>query len=327
MLLYPLVLAAAGSYVPEGLMTSCTWDYVSPSVGNRSYTLALCCCVFLIPLGIIIHCYIHMFLSVRRASRDVSRLGSQVRKQSASRPQYNVRSEWKLAKIAAVVIAVFVLSWAPYACVTLIAWAGYAHLLNPYSKTLPAVIAKASAVYNPFIYAIVHAKYRATLAEKVPGLSCLSRVRGKGRLSSSNSESSLSRQSSMSKNRVHTTSITSRKVMGHMELDLIENRLASFRCSYRQQCITKSSSLTHTRPSVSVRESLSLCEQDLTSGSLAMAAAPTRSKEEDPASEHGETQSAPGTPRIPCSTSPTSESSFSTGERSALLGQSDPAQA
>ena len=36
----------------------------------------------------------------------------------------------------------------------------YAHLLNPYSKTLPAVIAKASAVYNPFIYAIVHAKYR-----------------------------------------------------------------------------------------------------------------------------------------------------------------------
>ncbi|KAL6466303.1 hypothetical protein MHYP_G00264360 [Metynnis hypsauchen] len=316
------------SYVPEGLMTSCTWDYVSPSAGSRSYTLALCCCVFFVPLGIIIYCYICMFLSVRRASRDVSRLGSQMRKQDGSRPQLSVRSEWRLAKIAAVVIAVYVLSWAPYACVTLIAWAGYAHLLNPYSKTVPAVIAKASAVYNPFIYAIIHAKYRATLAEKVPGLSCLSRVSGKSRLSSSNSESSLSRQSSLSRNKVHTTSLTSRKVTGQMELDLIESRLASFRRSCRQQCITKSSSLTHTKPSVCMRESLSLCELELVSGSLAMATVPTKNLDVtfDPASDHRETQSPPETPRNPCSVSLTSESSFNMGERSALLSQSDSAQ-
>lgn len=36
----------------------------------------------------------------------------------------------------------------------------YGSLLNPYSKTVPAVIAKASAIYNPFIYAIIHSKYR-----------------------------------------------------------------------------------------------------------------------------------------------------------------------
>ncbi|XP_072528031.1 opsin 4xb [Salminus brasiliensis] len=306
------------SYVPEGLMTSCTWDYVSPSPGSRSYTLALCCCVFFIPLGIVLYCYICMFLSVRRASRDVSRLGSQVRTQNMSRPQHSVRTEWKLAKIAAVVIAVYVLSWAPYACVTLIAWAGYAHLLNPYSKTVPAVIAKASAIYNPFIYAIIHSKYRATLAAKVPGLSCLSSGQDKGRLSSSNSESSLSRQSSMSKNRVHSTSSMSRKVMGHMELDLIESRLASFRRSYRQQSITKSSSLTHTRPPVCVRESLSLCEQDLVFGSLAMATAPSKRESVDvacgmtlnPGSDLRESQSPTDTPSIPCSTSPTSESSL-----------------
>ncbi|KAL7836082.1 hypothetical protein AOLI_G00273660 [Acnodon oligacanthus] len=316
------------SYVPEGLMTSCTWDYVSPSAGSRSYTLALCCCVFFVPLGIITYCYICMFLSVRRASRDVSRLGSQMRKQDVSRSQHSVRSEWKLAKIAAVVIAVYVLSWAPYACVTLVAWAGYAHLLNPYSKTVPAVIAKASAVYNPFIYAIIHAKYRATLAERVPGLSCLSRVSGKGRLSSSISESSLGRQSSLSRNKVHATSLTSRKVTGQMELDLIESRLASFRRSCRQQCITKSSSLTHTKPSVCVRESLSLCEQDLVSGSLAMAAVPTKSLDVtfDRESDHRETQSPPETPGNPCSVSLTSESSFNMGERSALLSQSGSAQ-
>lgn len=36
----------------------------------------------------------------------------------------------------------------------------YASILSPYSKAVPAVIAKASAIYNPFIYAIIHSKYR-----------------------------------------------------------------------------------------------------------------------------------------------------------------------
>lgn len=36
----------------------------------------------------------------------------------------------------------------------------YASVLNPYSKAVPAVIAKASAIYNPFIYAMIHSKYR-----------------------------------------------------------------------------------------------------------------------------------------------------------------------
>ncbi|KAL0194129.1 hypothetical protein M9458_012425, partial [Cirrhinus mrigala] len=52
---------------------------------------------------------------------DLERLNSQ---KSSFLKQQSMRSEWKLAKIAAVVIVVYVLSWAPYACVTLIAWAG-----------------------------------------------------------------------------------------------------------------------------------------------------------------------------------------------------------
>uniref|UniRef100_A0A3Q2R155 Opsin 4xa n=1 Tax=Fundulus heteroclitus TaxID=8078 RepID=A0A3Q2R155_FUNHE len=147
------------SYIPEGLMTSCTWDYVTSTPANKSYTLMLCCFVFFIPLGIISYCYLCMFLAIRHASRDVEQLGSQVRKSTLVQQQ-SIRTEWKLAKIAFVVIIVFVLSWSPYACVTLIAWAGYANILNPYSKAVPAVIAKASAIYNPFIYAITHSKYR-----------------------------------------------------------------------------------------------------------------------------------------------------------------------
>lgn len=53
--------------------------------------------------------------------RDVQNLGSCSRKSYLSQ---SIKNEWKLAKIAFVVIIVFVLSWSPYACVTLIAWAG-----------------------------------------------------------------------------------------------------------------------------------------------------------------------------------------------------------
>lgn len=50
-------------------MTSCTWDYVTYTLANRSYTMMLCCFVFFIPLGIIFYCYLFMFLAIRKTSR------------------------------------------------------------------------------------------------------------------------------------------------------------------------------------------------------------------------------------------------------------------
>lgn len=57
------------------------------------------------------------------AFRDVESLGTQMRSTTLVQQQ-SIKREWKLAKVAFVVIVVFVLSWSPYAFVTLIAWAG-----------------------------------------------------------------------------------------------------------------------------------------------------------------------------------------------------------
>ncbi|XP_036070384.1 opsin 4xa [Oryzias melastigma] len=233
------------SYIPEGLMTSCTWDYVTATPSNKSYTLMLCCFVFFIPLGIISYCYLCMFLAIRHTSRDVTQLGSQVRKSTLIQQQ-SIRTEWKLAKIAFVVIIVFVLSWSPYACVTLIAWAGYASILNPYSKAVPAVIAKASAIYNPFIYAITHSKYRETLAEKVPCLHFLAPPPKRNCISMSHSKSSvrdsmLSRQSSVSTKkfqRVSSLSTTETQVWSDVELDPIE-QMDSLKSSYSLEALSE----------------------------------------------------------------------------------------
>ncbi|KAK5909856.1 hypothetical protein CesoFtcFv8_003748 [Champsocephalus esox] len=232
-------LVGWSSYIPEGLMTSCTWDYVTYTMANRSYTMMLCCFVFFIPLGIILYCYIFMFLAVRQTGRDVERLGTQVRKSTLIK-QRSIRSEWKLAKIAFVVIVVYVLSWSPYACVTMISWAGHSKILSPYSKAVPAIIAKASTIYNPFIYAIIHNKYRMTLAEKIPCLRFLSPTRRKECMSSSISESSLrdsiiSRQSTAS--RTHFFTASHDMVLRDVEMEPLGRKSgASLRSmpSYRQ---------------------------------------------------------------------------------------------
>lgn len=76
--------------------------------------------------------------------------------------------------------------------VALVATAGYAHLLTPYMNSVPTVIAKASAIHNPIIYAITHPKYRIAIASYVPMLRLLLRVGDKDLLSSFSSNSGAS---------------------------------------------------------------------------------------------------------------------------------------
>ncbi|XP_041032039.1 melanopsin-A [Carcharodon carcharias] len=163
------------AYVPEGLMTSCTWDYTTFTSSVRAYTMLLFCFVFFIPLGIIIYCYVFIFRAILSTNRDVQKIGGNTNKESRRRFQ-RISNEWKMAKIALIVILLYIISWSPYSTVALTAFAGYANILTPYMNSVPAVIAKASAIYNPIVYAITHPKYRAAIGKYIPFLRCLLRL-------------------------------------------------------------------------------------------------------------------------------------------------------
>ncbi|KAH0623474.1 hypothetical protein JD844_006238 [Phrynosoma platyrhinos] len=147
------------AYVPEGLLTSCSWDYITFTPSVRAYTMLLFCFVFFIPLIAIIYSYVFIFRAIKNANRAVQRINSDSSKESQKLYQ-RMKNEWKMAKVALIVILLFVISWSPYSVVALVAFAGYSHLLTPYMNSVPAVIAKASAIHNPIIYAIAHPKYR-----------------------------------------------------------------------------------------------------------------------------------------------------------------------
>ncbi|XP_054881559.1 melanopsin-A-like, partial [Poeciliopsis prolifica] len=158
------------AYVPEGLLTSCTWDYMTFTPSVRAYTMLLFIFIFFLPLFIIIYCYVFIFRAIRSTNRAVGKLSSS---RDAVKSFHRLQNEWKMAKIALIVILLYVVSWSPYSAVALTAFAGYADMLTPYMNSVPAVIAKASAIHNPIIYAITHPKYRLALAKYVPCLGAL----------------------------------------------------------------------------------------------------------------------------------------------------------
>ncbi|XP_032408402.1 melanopsin-A-like [Xiphophorus hellerii] len=172
------------AYVPEGLLTSCTWDYMTFTPSVRAYTMLLFIFVFFLPLFIIIYCYVFIFRAIRSTNRAVGKLSSS---RDAVKSFHRLQNEWKMAKIALIVILLYVVSWSPYSAVALTAFAGYADMLTPYMNSVPAVIAKASAIHNPIIYAITHPKYRLALAKYVPCLGALLCVRQRDLRSSSSS--------------------------------------------------------------------------------------------------------------------------------------------
>ncbi|XP_028286887.1 melanopsin-A-like [Parambassis ranga] len=176
------------AYVPEGLMTSCSWDYMTFTPSVRSYTMLLFTFVFFIPLSVIIFCYCCIFRAIRHTTRAITKINCEGTRDSAKR-FHKMKSEWKMAKIALIVILLFVISWAPYSCAALTAFAGYADMLTPYMNSVPAVIAKASAIHNPIIYAITHPKYRSAISKYIPYLGVLLCVTGRDRFSSSSFQS------------------------------------------------------------------------------------------------------------------------------------------
>uniref|UniRef100_A0A3Q4I0H1 Opsin 4 n=1 Tax=Neolamprologus brichardi TaxID=32507 RepID=A0A3Q4I0H1_NEOBR len=114
------------AYVPEGLMTSCTWDYMTFTPSVRAYTMLLFIFVFFLPLFIIIYCYIFIFRAIRTTNQAVGKINGSVHSHGSTRDSMKsfqrLQNEWKMAKIALIVILLYVISWSPYSTVALTAF-------------------------------------------------------------------------------------------------------------------------------------------------------------------------------------------------------------
>ena len=69
----------------------------------------------------------------------------------------------KTILMTAVTIGAFLLSWSPYAVVSLLASIKGHHVLSSGEAEIPELLAKASVIYNPIIYTFMNDKFRHTL--------------------------------------------------------------------------------------------------------------------------------------------------------------------
>ncbi|XP_063828202.1 opsin-2 [Ostrinia nubilalis] len=161
-----------GRYVPEGYLTSCTFDYLTNTFDTKLFVACIFACSYVLPMSLIIYFYSGI---VKQVFAHEAALREQAKKMNVeslrSNQNANAQSaEIRIAKAALTVCFLFVASWTPYGVMALIGAFGNQQLLTPGVTMIPAVACKAVACIDPWVYAISHPKYRQELQRRMPWL-------------------------------------------------------------------------------------------------------------------------------------------------------------
>lgn len=166
------------SYTPAGFLTTCCFDYITTSFEVRMFIVFLFGFGFVTPFMALLLSYLVVLKNVRwvmkKIDNDHRSIWSAYHCDSyrrthgcvtMSRKDRNVlkrqmRLDLKVLRIVFTVVLTFLVSWTPYAIVALMGQFGPKNLITPLMATVPAIFAKSSTVYNPFIYAYKDTKFR-----------------------------------------------------------------------------------------------------------------------------------------------------------------------
>jgi len=160
-----------GRFVPEGYLTSCTFDYMTENFSTRLFTFVLWFWNYCLPLTIIIICYSRITSKVINHERDLQAQATKMNVSTLrSGEAANTRNEIRVTKVGLTLTTIFLLAWTPYATVAFIACFGDRNKLDPLTTMIPALCCKLTACIDPLVYAINHPKYQVELQKRLPWL-------------------------------------------------------------------------------------------------------------------------------------------------------------
>lgn len=159
-----------GKYIPEGILDSCSFDYLTRDFATISFTYSLFFFDYCVPLLSIVYCY---FFIVKAIADHERALREQAAKMNVASLRSNAdanaqTAEIRIAKVAMINISLWAIMWTPYAAICVQGAMGHHDTITPLVTILPALIAKSASIANPIIYAISHPKYRLALKEALP---------------------------------------------------------------------------------------------------------------------------------------------------------------
>ncbi|XP_014283879.2 opsin, ultraviolet-sensitive [Halyomorpha halys] len=146
-------VAGIKPYVPEGFLTSCSFDYLDESENNRLFIFGFFVAAWVMPFSIIIFSYIGICRAVLVVSL-ATRKGQEKEKR---------KKELRLAVVVIVVISLWFAAWTPYAIVALLGIFGQKHLITPLASMVPAIFCKSASCVDPFVYSLSHPRLKSEL--------------------------------------------------------------------------------------------------------------------------------------------------------------------
>nr|QWV42725.1 ultraviolet sensitive opsin [Trixagus carinifrons] len=166
------LLEVWGRFVPEGYLTSCSFDYLMDTFDNHMFVAVIFTFSYVIPMSMIIYFYSQI---VKHVFHHEKALRDQAKKMNVESLRSNVNlqqqsTEIRIAKVAIMVCFLFVASWTPYAVLAMIGAFGDQSLLTPGVTMIPACACKFVACLDPYVYALSHPRYRLELQKRLPWL-------------------------------------------------------------------------------------------------------------------------------------------------------------
>nr|APY20504.1 ultraviolet sensitive opsin [Lagria hirta] len=166
------LLEVWGRFVPEGFLTSCTFDYLTNTYDNQMFVGVIFFCSYVIPMTMIIYFYSQIVSKVFSHEKALREQAKKMNVDSlrSNQQQASESAELRIAKAAIAICSLFVASWTPYAVLALIGAFGNQSLLTPGVTMIPACACKLVACIDPYVYAISHPRYRLELQKRLPWL-------------------------------------------------------------------------------------------------------------------------------------------------------------
>ncbi|XP_038579684.1 parapinopsin a [Micropterus salmoides] len=139
-----------GSYELEGVKTSCAPNWHSRDIGNMSYIIIYFSFCFAVPFSIIIMSYSRLLWTLHQVTKlQVSEDGSTNRVQA------------QVARMVVVMVLAFLVTWLPYAAMSLAVIMDSSLYIDPIIGTIPVYLAKSSTAFNPIIYIFMNRQFRS----------------------------------------------------------------------------------------------------------------------------------------------------------------------
>ncbi|KAL7642462.1 UNVERIFIED_CONTAM: hypothetical protein RMT77_007023 [Armadillidium vulgare] len=165
------LLGIWGRFVPEGFLTTCSFDYLSEDSNTRLFVGMIFFFAFIVPGSMVAYFYSQVYGHVKlheKAMRDQAKKMNVNSLRSQSAEEKEKTNEIRILKVCVGLFFLFLISWVPYATVALIGAFGDRTKLTPLISMIPALTCKTVASIDPWIYAINHPRYRLELQKRLP---------------------------------------------------------------------------------------------------------------------------------------------------------------